>query len=74
MTQLGLFSQLEPKPDKDAALFVGFDVDDDIAYLAIYKKAPPEGSTKKPNVMVALDKKQRRAISKILEVHEEEEK
>lgn len=74
MTQLGLFSQLAPKPDKDAAIFIGFDADDDIAYLAIYKKAPPEGSTKKPNVMVALDKKQRRAISKILVIPDGEEK
>lgn len=74
MTTLGLFSQLSPKPDEDAALFVGFDVHEKIAYLAVYKKAPPEGHTsKKPTVLMKLTLEQREAISKVLAVDEEEE-
>ena len=66
MTRIGLFHQLEPQADEDAALFFG--LDDDGAWLAVYKIAPQESDERAPDVMVKLTKKQQYAVAKLLEL------
>lgn len=44
MTRIGLFNQLEPHSDEGAALFLA--LDDDGAWLAVYKTAPKESEAR----------------------------